>query len=217
MATPSVGYGDSSRYIIARDPARFGHQQEDYENQSEAVVKEGCAKISQFITEGRDLNRLFHEILSSMATARHCIATKHLTAQPHLYGQLRHSPRKEFNITAITGLYYPYQEYNDKLLPKLQEYLRSMRHTLREFEQTDLTVTYPVCLGRVSSMDIHYINPDLTRWQAEMNLKEECRKLCEIAGKPCPETDIERKAIKQELMADVGVIEQFKKRYPDDF
>lgn len=95
-----------------------------------------------------------------LQNARHEIALMHQPEKAHLFGIRRDDPEthQEGYNTSITGLYFPYEEYNKKYMERLIEVLQQIPHDVKTFRETSIEVHEKVmnkkCTFQVELLDI---------------------------------------------------------------
>ncbi len=171
--------GNMSFYITSREPYRFGGQQLDYIEQSQAIVFETVGKIKQAVHSKKDLTQLFHELLSDLGNARNQIAVNHGTKASEDFGC-----RRDGLPFSMPGCYTPligcYEEYHQRPLSYLQSLLANMKYNLREFQQKKLKIEEKTCLGKESSLELEIFSVENTNEWGIFPSKEEYERLCQI-------------------------------------
>lgn len=207
----------TSNYFFARQPTRFGSQQQNYLEQVETTVASVTDRLHSAVRDGLDLTLVFRDTLSFLGEQRHALARKHRTKQAELHGISRDTIDSDWAPVMITGLYGVYQEYNDRLLPEIQHHLRSMRHGLKSFDQKELKIRGETHLGRRSSMEINIFSMEQRdQWQLEMtraNYERICR-LCSVTPK---NSDVEIGKAFNELMHDRTAMRTLKYTSIEDY
>lgn len=148
-------------YVTDRSPYKYGGQQDSYLQIVKETVSQGVSQLRTAVGTGADVTQLFHEILDSFAEIRHKIAVEHGTRSAKFFGQRRDAP-ESLAVCYSTCLSYPYEDYNDKMVRFLQQYLRQIPHTLYEFssnkDELNLKIDLPVCLGRESKLELSVLS-----------------------------------------------------------
>jgi hypothetical protein len=205
-----------STYIIDREPAKYGGQQQQYLEQTKNIVRETAEKFRKAVQEKEDLQQIFHQTLTTLGEIRNNIASEHKTKNGHVYGVRR--DRDGFpGICGMTPLSFPYDEYNRKLLPVLQKYLRGMDHTCREFQQKELSIQGKPCLGRASSIGLSILtSEDAEKWMLSVTF-EECTRLCRLCSITPPEDPSQTEIIFTSMIKNREAMSTLKQNSIEDY
>ena len=172
---------NSSNYFFKQSPRRFGSKQDDYYARVGNIVATTADNIFDAVREQRDLTQLFHDTVHSLGGMRHDIAVDHGTEHAEMYGNPRNGSSSA-GFVMSTGLYEVYNEYNDRLLLELQRYLRTMKHTVKNFQQTELKVQREPCLGRRTSIEFSILSAEKgAEWQVAYS-RETYDRMCGICS-----------------------------------
>ncbi|HEX2582543.1 MAG TPA: hypothetical protein VHL30_00310 [Chlamydiales bacterium] len=152
-------------YITERVPLFYGGKQEEYLEMAENAIASGVTLISEELKNKTDPAIIYHRVVQSLQDARHQIALRHQPEKAHLFGMRRDNPNthQDSYVTACTGLYGQYEEYNEKYLDQLTKILHRIPHDLKTFQKTSITVSETV-MGKKSSFEIELLDmSELTR------------------------------------------------------
>lgn len=173
-----------SAYVVSRQPNKYGGQQKEYEEQVERKeIPETVAKIRQAVDESRDIEILFHDILSTLASDRQDLATSHETEEANLFGLRR--DQEDFAVsfgTMLTPIGGAYHEYNQQWLPRIQEQLRKINPHSGLFQKITQRFAFGECLDRKDSMEL-LIFKDSELTFLEFDYSDYLR-LCELSKVP---------------------------------
>jgi len=203
-----------STYLVGRDPNKYGGHQQSYLQQVDSIVEETAAAFHTAVEGKKDLEELFHETLATLGANRHDMAVAHKTKNADLFG-IRRDQEPFASPAVITPLHHPYDEYNERLLPILQKHLRTMKHTLYEFEQKELKIE-ETCLGRAWSMEFAILShEDMTKWGFSFN-SESYQRLCTLCAIPPSQEPLESSHF-SELVVNKTAMQNLKKASPEDY
>lgn len=172
----------SSNYFFNRSPERFGSQQADYILRTKESVTEAVDKINTALNSNKDLTQIFYDTIDYFGNIRHNIAREHGTSSAELYGIRRDSDSVSVSMM-ITSLGSVYSEYNVKLLAKVQNYLRSMKHNISAYQQTELKVPGRSSIGRHTSTDVSILTIEKKDdWSFISMTFSDYERICEICS-----------------------------------
>jgi hypothetical protein len=136
-------------FITDRDPQKFGGQQFDYVEKSEAAILKVVADIRTGIKTQRPLTQVFQEALNFFATTRHELAVQHGTTSAHDFGQRRIDSLNDVPYTVMTK---EYQSFNEKILTYLSQILSGSIPIKGNLTQKKFFAE-TTCLGRKCSFE----------------------------------------------------------------
>ena len=203
-----------SSYIVERSPDKYGGQQKRYLTEVEALVTETAATFHKAVAQRANLTELFHKTLISLSAIRQSIAKAHGTADAELFG-IRRDGAIFPGPCALTSLRSPYEQYHKRLLPYIQKHLSTMRHTLKEFQETVLKIPGEPCLGRASSIEFSILTFEAMKtWPVSQS--EVYANICKLCSLPIPEGPFELEQLNQ-LIKNKTAMQRLKERYPEDY
>lgn len=150
-----------SNYLIQKSPMFYGGKQDEYSKMAEQAIASSVNLISEEITSGTELFKIYDKVTSFLQNARHEIALKHQPEKAHLFGIRRYDAKvhQESYAPPMTGLYSPYEEYNTKYIERLTHILARIPHTLRSFEKTSIS-THEIIMGKNCSFEVELLDLD---------------------------------------------------------
>ena len=172
-----------SNYIVDRSPKKYGGVQNEYLQQVDLIVAGTSKKFHQAVSDKRNLQELFHEVLNFLGTERHRLAVEHGTKDADAFGFPRDQEKDFPSPFCATPLSAPYEEYNTKLMPFIYKHLNPLKRTLREFKQTELKVQEESYEGRKCSLEFSILTFEKVKdWSIDLCYEEYKRfcKLCSI-------------------------------------
>ena len=167
-------------YVTVREPDMYGGLQADYNKRAEETVRETAKRIDVVRESKGDLTKLFHDILADLARARQQFAIDHKTENAENFGVRRdgESPHYCFN----TELSCPYEEYNEKLVLRMQYELQPIKRTLRTIDQTTLKIEGKPFLGRASSTTYEIMVAEKSATLPPPFAESEYHRICKICS-----------------------------------
>lgn len=171
-----------SNYIVDRNPQKYGGMQNEYLQQVDLIVADTSKKFHQAVSDKRNLQELFHEVLSSLGTERHRLARDHGTKNADAFG-IRRDQEKDFpSPFCATPLSAPYEEYNAKMIPLIYKYLDPLKRTLREFQQTEWKVQEESYEGRKCTLEFSILTfENVKKWSIDL-CYDEYKRFCALCS-----------------------------------
>jgi hypothetical protein len=199
--------------------ARYEEEQNQYYIQeSEKIVSETATKFRQAVKDGKNLSELFYTTLEELGEARYQIALANKTDNVEFFGKRRDQILSEGEIPfSFTPLYKPYETYNVSLLEKIQKHLSKMKHTKKEFIQTELCINYEPCLGRASRIEIKIMNEKSNNKILTLPEFENCLRLSPLCGLPPPQDQKGVLPFLDNLLKNESALKELRKNSLDDY
>ncbi|MCD6027787.1 MAG: hypothetical protein K0R08_2306 [Solimicrobium sp.] len=142
-------------------------QQSDYLLRVNTLKIAATSRVKQAVEEKRDLTNVFLEELATLGSIRNEIAVAHKVENSGLFGRRRDISELYEDLIYVTALDFPYDGYNEKLLPVIQQHLKTMDYSLQNFKQKSLEINYAPLMNRKSSMEISIF--DTESFSAELS------------------------------------------------
>lgn len=141
-----------SSYIKNRAPGMYGGDQKLWLAHVRATASKTATEMHRAVEGKEDIEALFHQVFASLSTTRKEYAGSVNDKNYQKFGIRRDQEENFPGPFGLTALFNPYDEYGDKLLTVFQKHLGGMRHTLKEFQETEKTVHGESFFGKSSYM-----------------------------------------------------------------
>ena len=192
-------------------------QQANFIQQTDHIVREATNRLHNAVESKRNLIDVFYEELALLGDQRNQIAVERESKNADLFGIRRDLTTSFAGPCAITSLCRPYDTYNQRLLPVLQQHLSTMRHTPRVFQQTELRIPSESCMNRKTFMDIQIFTYENQAAFVLNSTLEECQRLHSIYSSEPFDTTISPTDFFLNLTSNKEALQQIKRVSIEDY
>ena len=152
------GYIPQKKHAMYGPEANYGERQERFVERSRETVRKNSDLLRDILSQEGDFAEIFPTLIQSLAEERRRIAEEENTPAADLFGRRAEEIAID-GIYSYTVLADVYEDYNVVALNHLREKMVQMKHTLKEFQQTNYKIS-ETTLGRTFMYEIELLSDE---------------------------------------------------------